>query len=111
LANRSSITQEVCLFSGHDSGGPTGTVSFNYQTVTMNAFFYDDYGNQAATQNMPATFSGLSSLTIPARPQYQFSYSGYGMIYQVTGSSAGGSGTMAYNYPLGGEGIFGGPQF
>src|SRR5438128_8267762 len=62
-------------------------------------------------QNQPTSFSAVSSLTVPARPQYQFTYSGYGMIYQIAASSAGGSGTMSYDYPLGGEVLYGVPTF
>jgi hypothetical protein len=87
--------------------GPNGGVTFNYQTVTMNTNFQ----NGIVVQNQPASFSAVSSVTIPALPQYQFSYSGYGMIYQIVASSAGGNGTMTYNYPLGGEALNGGPTF
>jgi hypothetical protein len=86
--------------------GPTGTVTLNYQTVTMNTSFQG-----VVVQNQPTSFSAVSSMTIPARPQYQFTYSGYGMIYQIAASSAGGSGTMSYDYPLGGEYLYGVPTF
>lgn len=86
--------------------GPTGTLTFNYQTVTMNTNFQN-----VIVQNQPASFSAVSNVTIPARPQYQFTYSSYGMIYQIAASSTGGNGMMAYDYPLGGEALSGFPAF
>jgi hypothetical protein len=62
-------------------------------------------------QNQPASFSAVSSLTIPVCPSYQFSYSGYGMMYQTVASSAGGTGTITFDYPLGGEALYSGPTF
>src|SRR5262249_24926854 len=43
--------------------------------------------------------------------QYGFTYSGYGMIYSASVVSAGGTATVTYNYPTGGEEIIGGPVF
>ncbi|HLF84279.1 MAG TPA: hypothetical protein VI837_08905, partial [Blastocatellia bacterium] len=86
---------------------PAGSVTFGYQTVTMNY----DFLNEPIVDNAPATFSGVSSVTIPARPTYNFSWSGYGMIYGVSAVSGGGTATVTYNYPLGGEQIIGGPTF
>src|SRR5262249_54797556 len=82
-----------------------GSVTFNYQTVTMNYYF--TLGNPV--ENAPANFYGVSSVTIPQRPTYNFSYSGYGMIYSLSAISEGGTATVTYNYPLGGEEIIGVP--
>ncbi len=78
---------------------PTGTITFGYQSVTMNYNYV--LGN--TVENAPASFYGVSSVTIPQRPTYSFSYSGYGMIYSVSAASYGGMATATYNYPLGGE--------
>jgi RHS repeat-associated protein len=86
---------------------PTGAITFNYQNVTMNYSFL----SAAAVENAPATFYAVSGLTIPQRPTYSFSYSGYGMIYSASAASAGGTATVTYNYPLGGEDLYGGPTF
>jgi RHS repeat-associated protein len=85
---------------------PTGGVTFGYQTVTMNQNFQD-----VIVENAPVSFSGISSVTIPQRPAYSFSYSGYGMIYNISLASAGGNASVTYNYPLGGEALNGGPTF
>ncbi|MEK6303905.1 MAG: hypothetical protein AABO41_24640 [Acidobacteriota bacterium] len=86
---------------------PTGGVTFGYQTVTMN----HNFQNEIIVENAPASFAAVSSVTIPQRPTYQFSYSGYGMIYNISLASAGGNATVTYNYPLGGEELYGGPSF
>ncbi|MEK6301164.1 MAG: RHS repeat-associated core domain-containing protein [Acidobacteriota bacterium] len=86
---------------------PTGGVTFGYQTVTMN----HNFQNEIIVENAPASFPAISSVTIPQRPTYQFSYSGYGMIYNISLASAGGNATVTYNYPLGGEELYGGPTF
>ena len=86
---------------------PTGGVTLNYQTVTMNVNFQ----NEIIVENAPATFSAITSATIPGRPSYQFTYSGYGMIYSVVATSDGGTATVTYNYPLGGEELYAGPSF
>jgi RHS repeat-associated protein len=80
-------------------GTPTGTVNLSYQMVPMN--YYYVLGN--TVENAPASFYAVSSVTIPQRPTYTFSYSGYGMIYSTSAASAGGTATVTYNYPLGGE--------
>src|SRR6202051_4674916 len=64
-----------------------------------------------AVENAPASFYGVSGLTIPQRPTYSFGYSGYAMIYSASAASAGGTATVTYNYPLGGEDLYGGPTF
>lgn len=86
---------------------PAGNVTFSYQTVTMNYNFL----NEPIVENAPATFAAVSSVSVPQRPTYNFSYSGYGMAYGVTAVSGGGMATVTYNYPLGGEQIIGGPTF
>jgi RHS repeat-associated protein len=86
---------------------PAGSVTFSYQAVTMNYNFL----NQPIVENAPATFSAVTNITIPAKPTYNFSYSGYGMIYSTSAVSGGGTATVAYNYPLGGEEIIGQPTF
>jgi len=86
---------------------PAGGVTFGYQTVTMNYNFL----NEPIVDNAPASFSAVSSVTAPGRPTFNFSYSGYGMIYGVSAVSGGGTATVSYNYPLGGEEIIGGPMF
>jgi RHS repeat-associated protein len=86
---------------------PTGTVTFNYQSVTMNYSFL----SATAVENAPASFYGISGLTIPQRPTYSFSYSGYGMIYSASAVSGGGTATVSYDYPMGGEDLNGGPTF
>jgi hypothetical protein len=82
---------------------PTGTVTLGYQTVTTNLNFPTD---SVIVENAPASFYGVSSVTIPSKPTYQFSYSGYGMIYNISASTFGGTATVTYDYPLGGEEIF-----
>src|SRR6266478_1542636 len=64
---------------------PTGTTTLGYQTVTMNPNFL--LGDPI--ENMPASFSAVSSVTIPQRPTYAFTYSGWGMIYNIVATSAG----------------------
>jgi RHS repeat-associated protein len=86
---------------------PAGTVTLNYQNVTMNYNYL--LGNPV--ENAPASFYGISSATIPAKPTYSFSYSGYGMIYNLSAASAGGTATVTYDYPLGGEELIGTPMF
>jgi RHS repeat-associated protein len=78
---------------------PTGTVSLGYQTVTMGTNFLSDN----PIENEPASFSGISSVTIPQRPTCNFTYSGYGMIYNIVATSGGGTATVTYDYPQGGE--------
>lgn len=78
---------------------PTGTVSLGYQTVTMNTNFLLDN----PIENAPASFSAISSVTIPQRPTCNFTYSGYGMIYNIVATSGGGTATVTYDYPQGGE--------
>lgn len=78
---------------------PTGTVSLGYQTVTMNTNFLLDN----PIENAPTSFSAISSVTIPQRPTYNFTYSGYGMIYNMVATSGGGTATVTYDYPQGGE--------
>jgi YD repeat-containing protein len=74
-----------------------GTIMFRYQAVMMNVNF------NVSTENVPESFSGLSSITVLSGLQYQFSYSGYGMIYSVTAGANGRSGTISFDYPMGGE--------
>jgi RHS repeat-associated protein len=85
---------------------PTGSVSFGYQTVTMNHNFQN-----VIVENAPASFPAVTSVTVPQRPTYNFSYSGYGMIYSISLATGGGNATVTYNYPLGGEELYGGPAF
>ena len=87
--------------------GPGGGVTFNYQTVTMNYTFL----SAVAVENAPATFSGISSITSFGKPTYNFSYSGYGMIYNIVATTAGGTASVTYNYPMGGEELGSGPTF
>jgi len=78
---------------------PTGAVTLGYQTVTMNpSFLLGD-----PIENMPASFSGISSVTIPQRPTCTFTYSGWGMIYNIVATSGGGTATVTYDYPQGGD--------
>jgi len=86
---------------------PTGGVIFNYQSVTLNHSFQ----NEITVENAPESFYAVRSITVPARPVYNFSYSGYGMIYSISAGSAGGTATVTYDYPLGGEQLFGMPTF
>jgi hypothetical protein len=86
---------------------PTGGVTFNYQTVTMS----HNFQNEIIVENAPASFSGISTITSFGKPTYGFSYSGYGMIYNIVATSAGGTATVTYDYPLGGEELFAGPKF
>jgi RHS repeat-associated protein len=86
---------------------PAGTVTFNYQAVTMDY----NFATAVAVENAPASFSAVSSIGIPARPTYSFSYSGYGMIYNISAASQGGTATVTYDYPLGGEELYGGVTF
>ncbi|HXF39109.1 MAG TPA: RHS repeat-associated core domain-containing protein [Blastocatellia bacterium] len=86
---------------------PAGGVTFGYQTVTMNYSFL----SAVAVENAPTSFSAVSSVTIPQRPTYNLSYSGYGMAYSVSAVSGGGTASVSYNYPMGGEDLFGGPTF
>lgn len=83
---------------------PTGGVTFNYQTVTMN----HNFQNEILVANAPASFSGISTITSLGKPTYGFSYSGYGMIYNIVASSAAGTATVTYDYPLGGEELYAG---
>jgi hypothetical protein len=85
---------------------PTGGVTLGYQTVTMNHNFQN-----VIVENAPVSFSAVSSVTIPQRPTYSFSYSGYGMIYNISLATGGGNASVTYNYPLGGEALNGGPTF
>lgn len=78
---------------------PTGTVSLGYQTVTMNPNFL----LSNPIENMPSSFSAVSSVTIPQRPTCNFTYSGYGMIYNIVATSGGGTATVTYDYPQGGD--------
>jgi RHS repeat-associated protein len=78
---------------------PAGTVSLGYQTVTMNPNFL----LSNPIENMPSTFSAVSSVTIPVKPTYTFTYSGYGMIYNIVATSGGGTATVTYDYPQGGD--------
>jgi RHS repeat-associated protein len=78
---------------------PTGTVSLGYQTVTMNPNFLVSN----PIENMPSSFSAVSSVTIPQRPTCSFTYSGYGMIYNIVATSGGGTATVTYDYPQGGD--------
>jgi YD repeat-containing protein len=77
----------------------------------MNHQFYEYDYTPKPVQNAPVSFSAVNSVIIPQRPQYQFTYSGYGMIYNISLSNVGGTATMTYNYPLGGEEQFYAPQF
>src|SRR6185295_1906384 len=86
---------------------PAGGVTFGYQTVTMNYSFL----SAVAVENAPTSFSAVSSVTIPQRPTYNLSYSGYGMAYSVSAVSGGGTASVSYNYPMGGEDLYGGPTF
>src|SRR6185503_15056956 len=86
---------------------PAGTITFGYQSVTMNYSFPTAVG----VENAPASFYAVSSIAIPARPTYSFGYSGYGMIYNTSVASQGGTASVTYNYPMGGEDLFGGPTF
>jgi RHS repeat-associated protein len=79
---------------------PTGTVSLAYQTVTMNPNFLL---SDNPIENMPSSFSAVSSVTIPQRPTCSFTYSGYGMIYNIVATSGGGTATVTYDYPQGGD--------
>jgi hypothetical protein len=78
---------------------PTGTVSLGYQSVTMNPNFL----LSNPIENMPSSFSAVSSVTIPQRPTCNFTYSGYGMIYNIVATSDGGTATVTYDYPQGGD--------
>jgi YD repeat-containing protein len=53
-------------------------------------------------ENMPSSFSAVSSVTTPQRPTCSFAYSGYGMIYNIIATSQGGTATVTYDYPQGG---------
>ncbi|MFY9553129.1 MAG: discoidin domain-containing protein [Blastocatellia bacterium] len=86
---------------------PTGTVTLNYENVAMN----HNFQNEILVENAPASFSAVSSVTIPQRPAYTFGYSGYGMVYNVSASTGGGTATVTYDYPLGGEELFSSPMF
>jgi RHS repeat-associated protein len=86
---------------------PTGAVTLNYQTLTMNVNFQ----NEIIVENAPPNFSAITGVTIPGRPSYQFTYSGYGMIYNIVATSNGGTATVTYDYPLGGEELYSGPTF
>lgn len=86
------------------SGSP---MNFNYQTVTMNTNFQ----NEILTENVGASFYGISGVTAPNRPPYTFTYSGYGMIYNVAWASGGLTGSVNFNYPTGGEELYSGPKF
>ncbi|HSB09808.1 MAG TPA: hypothetical protein VLM38_10020, partial [Blastocatellia bacterium] len=86
---------------------PAGTVTFSYQTVTMNYSF--GLGNPV--ENAPASFYGISSISVPSRPTYNFTWSGWGMIYSVSAVSGGGTATVSYNYPTGGEELYFAPGF
>ena len=78
---------------------PTGGVTLGYQTVTMNPNFL----LSNPIENMPSTFSAVSSVTIPQRPTSSFTYSGWGMIYNIVAASQGGTATVTYDYPQGGD--------
>jgi RHS repeat-associated protein len=78
---------------------PTGTVTLGYQPVMMNPNFL--LGNPI--ENMPSSFSGVSNVTIPQKPTCTFTYSGYGMIYNIVATSGGGTATVNYDYPQGGD--------
>jgi len=86
---------------------PTGTITFGYQSVTMNYSF----PAAAAVENAPASFYAVTGIAIPARPTYSFGYSGYGMVYNTSVASQGGTASVTYNYPMGGEDLYGGPTF
>jgi YD repeat-containing protein len=79
---------------------PTGTVTLGYQTVAMNPNFL--LANNPI-ENMPSSFSAVTSVTIPQRPTCSFTYSGWGMIYNVVATSGGGTATVTYDYPQGGD--------
>lgn len=78
---------------------PTGTVALGYQSVTMNPNF--QLSNPI--ENMPSSFSAVSAVTMPQRPTCNFTYSGYGMIYNIVATSGGGTATVTYDYPQGGD--------
>jgi RHS repeat-associated protein len=87
---------------------PSGTgATFTYQTVTMNT----DFQNGILTENVGSSFLGISGVTAPNRPPYAFTYSGYGMIYNVAWASGGITGSVNFNYPTGGEQLMMGPTF
>ncbi|HKR58723.1 MAG TPA: hypothetical protein VJS64_03230, partial [Pyrinomonadaceae bacterium] len=87
---------------------PSGyAASFSYQTVTMNTNFQ----NEIVVENVGSSFQGVSTLTAGYRPPYTFTYSGYGLIYGISWSSGGQSGSVTYNYPTGGEELYAGPTF
>ncbi len=77
---------------------PAGTVSLEYQSVTMNPSFL----LSNPIENMPSSFSAVKRVTIPQRPTCNFTYSGYGMIYNIVSTSSGGTATVTYDYPQGG---------
>ncbi len=86
---------------------PSGTpATFNYQTVSMNTDFQN-----VTVENVGANFQGINSMTSANRPPATFTYSGYGMIYNVGWASGGLTGSVAFNYPTGGEALTGGPTF
>ncbi len=78
---------------------PAGTVSLGYQTVTMNPNFL----LSNPIENMPSSFSAVSSVTMPVKPTYTFTYTGYGMIYNIVATSGGGTATVSYDCPQGGD--------
>jgi RHS repeat-associated protein len=75
---------------------------FLYTGVTMNTNF-----SQGTVENVGSSFSAIQTVYSPQRPPLQFTYSGYGMAYQVSWSDNGLSGSVNYNYPTGGEEIYG----
>lgn len=79
---------------------PSGVVTLGYQTVTMNPNFL--LVNNPI-ENMPSNFYAISSVTIPQRPASTFTYSGYGMIYNIVATGGGGTATVTYDYPQGGD--------
>jgi len=78
---------------------PTGGVALGYQTVTMNPNFM----LSNPIENMPSSFSAISSVSLPVKPTYAFTYSGYGMIYNILAGSGGGTANVSYDYPQGGD--------
>jgi RHS repeat-associated protein len=79
---------------------PTGTVTLGYQTVTMNPNFLL---SDNPIENMPSSFSAVSSVAIPQRPTCSFTYSGWGMMNNIVATSGGGTATVTYDYPQGGD--------
>lgn len=74
-----------------------GALSLSYQSVSLYKNFQTSEGGPAQVENAPTSFNAIK--TVGSIHSYQFTYSNWGMIYNI--SIDGGSANMSFDYPLG----------